>query len=108
MAGKNLQEEATLAVIREADRLLQSVSGLLKPYSLSPTQYNVLRILRGAGASGTSAKDIGGKLLARDPDITRLMDRLEKRGLLTRERAKEDRRIVVHCLTGDGLALLNE
>ena len=74
MAGKaarHLEEEATLAVVRKADLFLQRVTDLLKPYGLSPTQYNVLRILRGAGEGGVSCKDIGSKLIARDPDITR-------------------------------------
>src|SRR5206468_3865697 len=76
-------------------------------HELSPAQYNVLRILRGAGDDGASAKDIGSKLLSRDPDITRLMDRLEKRGLLLRARAREDRRVVIHRLTREGLDLVN-
>lgn len=111
MAGRpipNVQEQATLATIRAGDLLMRTVADLLKPYALSPTQYNVLRILRGAGREGASAKEIGTKLIARDPDVTRLMDRLEKRGLLTRDRAQEDRRVVTHCLTGEGLALVNE
>ena len=111
MAGKavrHLEEDATLAVVRKADLFLQRVTDLLKPYGLSPTQYNVLRILRGAGEGGVSCKDIGSKLIARDPDITRLMDRLEKRGLLTRGRDQDDRRVVTHLLTGEGLALVNE
>jgi DNA-binding MarR family transcriptional regulator len=68
----------------------------------------VLRILRGAGSGGASCKDIGGRLVARDPDITRLMDRLEQRGLVSRDRAKEDRRVVTHRLTRAGLELVNE
>ena len=111
MAGKanrHLEEEAALAVVRKADYFLQRATDLLKGYGLSPTQYNVLRILRGAGKAGASCKDIGSKLIARDPDITRLMDRLETRGLLARGRHPEDRRIVTHVLTDGGLALVNE
>jgi DNA-binding MarR family transcriptional regulator len=107
-AAKQLEEEAALAVIRTADRLMLQVTGLLKPYSLSPTQYNVLRILRGAGKAGASCKDVANRLITRDPDVTRLMDRLEKRGLLTRDRDPEDRRVVTHRLTDEGLALVNE
>ena len=103
-----LEEEATLNIVRTADFLMQVLMDVLKPFALSPTQYNVLRILRGAGESGVSCKDVGARLVARDPDITRLMDRLEKRGLLTRDRAKEDRRIVTHRLTRSGLELVNE
>jgi DNA-binding MarR family transcriptional regulator len=111
MAGKtnrHLEEEAALAVVRKADKFLQQATDLLKPYGLSSTQYNVLRILRGAGKAGASCKDIGSKLIARDPDVTRLMDRLEARGLLARGRDPEDRRIVTHVLTDEGLALVNE
>ncbi len=85
-----------------------SLTGLLKAYELSPTQYNVLRILRGAGEAGATCKDIGARLVARDPDITRLVDRLEKRGLSTRDRAKEDRRFVTTRLTKTGLELVNQ
>src|SRR5215472_12859005 len=107
-ATKQLEEEAALAVIRTADRLMLQVTEILKPYSLSPTQYNVLRILRGAGKDGASCKDVANRLITRDPDVTRLMDRLEKRGLLTRDRDPEDRRVVTHRLTDEGLALVNE
>jgi DNA-binding MarR family transcriptional regulator len=103
-----LEEEATLNIVRTADVLMQRLADVLKPYGLSATQYNVLRILRGAGEAGVSSKDIGSRMLARDPDITRLMDRLEGRGLVSRGRAKEDRRIVTHCLTEAGLDLVNE
>ena len=111
MAGKTIrhvEEEAALAVVRKADYFLQRAADLLKPYGLSATQYNVLRILRGAGKAGASCKDIGSKLIARDPDVTRLMDRLETRGLLSRGRDPEDRRVVTHVLTDAGLALVNE
>ena len=103
-----LEEEATLNIVRTADVLMQTLAGVLKPHLLSATQYNVLRILRGAGSDGASCKDIGSRLVARDPDITRLMDRLEQRGLVTRDRAKEDRRVVTHRLAQAGLDLVNE
>src|SRR5882724_6935403 len=94
--------------MRTADFFTQCAGEVLKPHALSPGQYNVLRILRGAGKDGHSAKEIGNRLIARDPAITRLIDRLEKRGLVTRDRAKEDRRVVIHRLTADGLNLVNE
>jgi DNA-binding MarR family transcriptional regulator len=103
-----LEEEAALNIMRTADVLMLALSDVLKPHLLSATQYNVLRILRGAGKAGASCKDIGARLVARDPDITRLMDRLEQRGLVSRDRAKEDRRVVTHRLTGAGLELVNE
>jgi DNA-binding MarR family transcriptional regulator len=105
-AVRHLEEEVSIAIIRKADALMQVLTDLLKPHGLSSTQYNVLRILRGAGREGASSKEISSKLIARDPDVTRLMDRLEKRGLLTRDRAKEDRRVVTHQLTPEGLAML--
>ncbi|HXB74045.1 MAG TPA: MarR family transcriptional regulator [Candidatus Acidoferrales bacterium] len=103
-----LEEEASLNIVRTADVLMAKLVDVLKPYGLSATQYNVLRILRGAGASGACCKDVANRMLTRDPDITRLMDRLEKRGLLTRDRAKEDRRFVTTRLTGAGLDVVNE
>jgi DNA-binding MarR family transcriptional regulator len=103
-----LEEEATLNIVRTADVLMLALADALKPYQLSATQYNVLRILRGAGKDGASCKDIGSRLVARDPDITRLMDRLEQRALVRRDRAKEDRRVVTHELTTAGLHLVNE
>jgi DNA-binding MarR family transcriptional regulator len=102
-----LEEETTLNLARTADLLMQKLGDVLKPHGLSATQYNVLRILRGAGNDGASCKDIAGRMVTRDPDITRMMDRLEKRGLLTRDRAKEDRRVVTHRLTEAGLELVN-
>jgi DNA-binding MarR family transcriptional regulator len=107
MAGTP-QEQAALSVIRTADLLMQRAMDVLKPHALSPVQYNVLRILRGAGKEGASCKQIGDRLIARDPDVTRMMDRLEKRGLLTRDRDAKDRRIVTHCLTKEGRDLVNK
>jgi DNA-binding MarR family transcriptional regulator len=103
-----LEEEVSLNIVRTADVLMLALMDVLKPHMLSATQYNVLRILRGAAQDGASCKDIGSRLVARDPDITRLMDRLEQRGLVTRDRAKEDRRVVTHHLTEAGLELVNE
>jgi len=107
-AMPSVAEESLLNIVRTADVLLQSLTLLMKPHQISPTQYNVLRILRGAGDQGVSCKDIAARLVARDPDITRLMDRLEQRGLIVRDRAKEDRRIVTHRLTPSGLELVAE
>jgi DNA-binding MarR family transcriptional regulator len=102
-----VEEEAVLNLVRTTDMLMQRLTDALKPHALSGTQYNVLRILRGAGDEGASCKDISSRMLTRDPDITRMMDRLEVRGLITRDRAKEDRRVVTHRLTPDGLDLVN-
>lgn len=87
---------------------MQELLDVLRPYGLSATQYNVLRILRGAGELGVTCKDIGSRMITRDPDITRLLDRLERRNLITRNRAKEDRRFVAIHITPEGLTLLRK
>jgi DNA-binding MarR family transcriptional regulator len=88
--------------------MMQELLNVLRPFSLSVTQYNVLRILRGAGSAGVTCKDIASRMITRDPDITRLLDRLERRSLITRNRAKEDRRFVSIRITDEGLTLLKE
>jgi len=97
-----------LNILRTADVMTQRLTDLLKPSGLSPTQYNVLRILRGAAGKGVCCGEIGERMITRDPDVTRLIDRLEKRNLLTRSRSKEDRRFVSIHLTPEGLELVNQ
>jgi DNA-binding MarR family transcriptional regulator len=101
-----LEEEAYLNVQRTANVLLQDVTELLKGHNLTPTQYNVLRILRGAGEGGLTAGDVGDRMITRDPDVTRLLDRLEARGLAERSRCTEDRRVVWTRITSAGLAAI--
>jgi DNA-binding MarR family transcriptional regulator len=103
---ESLEEEAVLNVLRTADVLQQRITAVLKPFKLSPSQYNVLRILRGAGPEGLACRVIGQRMITRDPDITRLLDRLETRGLLTRRRDQKDRRVITARVTPDGLRLL--
>jgi DNA-binding MarR family transcriptional regulator len=105
---RHLEEEVFLNLQRTADALMQEITDILKPFGLSPTQYNVMRILRGAGDAGITCKEIGARMITRDPDITRLLDRLERRHLVTRNRAKEDRRFVSIHITNEGLSLLKE
>ena len=105
---RHVEEEVFLNLQRTADALMQEITDILKPFGLSPTQYNVMRILRGAGESGITCKEIGARMITRDPDITRLLDRLERRRLVTRNRAKEDRRFVSIHITNEGLSLLKE
>ena len=88
--------------------MTQLLTDVLKPSGLSTTQYNVLRILRGASGKGVCCREIGERLITRDPDVTRLIDRLEKRNLLLRTRDKEDRRFVTIQLTPGGLELVNQ
>ena len=97
-----------LNILRTSDVMTQLLTDLLKPSGLSPTQYNVLRILRGASCKGVCCREIGERLITRDPDVTRLIDRLEKRNLLLRTRDKEDRRFVTIQLTPGGLELVNQ
>jgi DNA-binding MarR family transcriptional regulator len=103
-----LEEEAVLNIMRTAEVLGQATSEFLRDYDLSPTQYNVLRILRGAEPSGAACSQIGERMINHDPDITRLLDRLEARNLIGRERSREDRRVVVTRITRQGLDLLAE
>ena len=102
----NLEEEALVSLQRTADQLAGRLSDMLKPHGLSPTQYNALRILRGAGDGGRACSEIAERMINRDPDITRLVDRLERRGLVARSREKRDRRVIITRITLAGLDLL--
>lgn len=104
----SLQEEAFLNLQRTGNALLQALSRFFKEHDLTPTQYNVLRILRGAHPQTLTCGDIGERLVTPDPDVTRLLDRLEKRGLVCRTRDTADRRVVRGGITGAGLELLAE
>jgi len=103
---ESLEQEALLNVLRTADALMQEIAAVLKPFKLSHSQYNVLRILRGASPDGLACQEISERMISRDPDITRLLDRLEARGLVTRTRDQEDRRVVTARITLEGLRLL--
>jgi DNA-binding MarR family transcriptional regulator len=103
---ESLEEEAVLNVLRTADVLRQRITAVLKPFKLSHSQYNVLRILRGAGLEGLACREIGERMITRDPDITQLLDRLESRGLLTRTSDQKDRRVITARITSEGLRLL--
>ena len=100
------ESAAYLALMRVASRFDQEMSDVLKPHGITPTQYNVLRILRGAAPAGLACGEVLDRLVMRDPDITRLLDRLEKLGYVTRSRDTEDRRVVVSRITASGLSLL--
>lgn len=104
----SLEQEAFLLLQRTTSELVNSVADLLKPAGLSGPQYNVLRILRGAGPNGLTCGEISDRLITRDPDITRVLDRMEKRGLVTRRRDSDDRRVVIAAITKAGLDLLTK
>lgn len=104
----SVEQEAYLSLLRTADSLQTAMEGKLKEFDLTGTQYNALRILRGAGADGLPCREIGERMITHDPDITRLLNRLEKRGLAHRLRDKRDRRVIYGKITAAGLKLLRE
>lgn len=102
----SVQEEAILALVRTADQFSAPLAEVLRGTGLSQSQYNILRILRGSAPDGLSCGDISERMVRRDPDLTRLLDKLEGRGLVTRTRSTADRRVVLASITDEGLALL--
>ena len=103
-----LEEEAVLNLVRTHEFLQQRQTDFFKQFQLTPTQYNILRILRGAGKAGVTCSQAAERMVAADPDITRLLDRLEARELIDRQRGSEDRRVVISRITAQGIALLKE
>ena len=101
-----LEDRIFISLQKTADSLGLEAEQLLKPHGLTGTQYNVLRILRGAEPDGLACSGIGERMISHDPDMTRLLDRMEKRGLITRARQTMDRRVVKTRITSAGLALL--
>ena len=95
-----------ISLQKTADSLGLEAEQLLKPHGLTGTQYNVLRILRGAEPTGLACSGIGERMISHDPDMTRLLDRMEKRGLISRARQTDDRRVIKTRITPEGLALL--
>lgn len=104
----SLEQEAVLGIARTDAMLGYSIIEVLKPYDITPTQYNVLRILRGAGTNGLCREDIKERLVSQVPDVTRLLDRLEQAGLVDRARDTIDRRLVTTRITHAGLDLLKK
>jgi len=104
----SVEEQVFVAVLKAADHLGQQAEQMLKSHGLTGTQYNVLRILRGAGPEGLPCKSVGDRMISHDPDMTRLLDRMEKRGLISRERQKDDRRVVKTRVTPQGLEILKK
>lgn len=105
---KRVEEEAFLSIMRTAAVLDHAMSQALKPHGVTPTQYNVLRILRGAGADGLCRNEVGERLVTAVPDVTRLLDRMEELGLIVRHRGSEDRRFVTTRLSKKGADLVNK
>jgi DNA-binding MarR family transcriptional regulator len=105
---KSLRDELWLNLSRTAAVIGHEVEQRLRPHGLSPTQYNVLRILRGAGEGGLMQYEIGERLVAQVPDVPRILARMEKAGWIERVRGTDDRRVVRATLSAAGLKLVNE
>ena len=104
---RSLHQEAELNLIRTANLLTDGFERMLKPFGITGTQYNVLRILRGAAPGGLCRHEVSSRLLSRMPDATRLLDRMEDAGLVTRTRDTEDRRLVTTHITKKGRQLVD-
>jgi DNA-binding MarR family transcriptional regulator len=102
----SLEQEAHLSVIRTAAILADEVEKFLRPYEITGTQYNVLRILRGAEPDGLCRNEVRDRMLTRMPDMTRLLDRMEDAGLVVRSRERDDRRMVLTRISPRGQKLL--
>lgn len=103
----SVQQEAQLNIVRTANLLMDAFNCMLRPHGITATQYNVLRILRGAGPSGLCRNEVRDRLLTRMPDATRLLDRMEEAGLVTRARDEVDRRLMTTALTAKGRELVD-
>ncbi len=103
---QSLEEEAFLNLGRTYESLGRELAELLKDFRLTPTQYNMLRILAGAGEAGVTCSQAMERMLTADPDVTRLLDRMETQGLIRRERDREDRRVVITRITDHGIDLV--
>ena len=104
----SVEQEAFLSIVRTSALLMDRVELFLRPYGITLTQYNVLRILRGAASEGLCRNDVTQRMIAKVPDGTRLLDRLESAGLIARARDSDDRRQVTTRITNAGLKLLDE
>jgi DNA-binding MarR family transcriptional regulator len=105
---KSLHEEAMLNVVRTSATMTDAMEEFLKPHGITGTQYNVLRILRGAEPTGLCRNELRDRMLTRMPDVTRLLDRMEEAGLVVRSRDNEDRRQVSTKITAAGRRLVDE
>lgn len=104
----SLAHEAHLSVVRTAAVVQDEVEQFLKPYGITATQYNVLRILRGADPDGLCRNEVRDRMLTRMPDMTRLLDRMEEAGLVVRSRERDDRRMVLTRISDQGRKLLSD
>jgi len=103
-----LEDQLFVVILKIADCLSQEAEQLIKSAGLTSAQYNVLRILRGAEPDGLLCRGIAERMISRDPDMTRLLDRIEKHGWITRQRQQDDRRVIKARITPEGLKLLKK
>ena len=104
----SLEQRVVIALGRAFGQLAHGMEQVLKPYGVTPTQYNVLRILNGAGEKGLCGTEDGGRMISKVPDVTRLLDRMVAAGWVERERDQENRRFVTTRITEAGRELLLE
>ena len=105
---RSREQQAVLGLLRTADAIKRSLAHVVEPHGITPQQYNVLRILRGAGPDGLPTLTIGERMVEQTPGVTRLIDRLERKGLVVRTPCPKDRRRVFCQITPKGLDLLAE
>ena len=103
---RSIAQEALIALLRTADQVRRGVASVIEPHGVTLQQYNVLRILRGAGPEGLPTLDIGLRMIEQAPGITRLLDRLIRKQLVSRSRGQQDARQVICRITPKGLRLL--
>jgi DNA-binding MarR family transcriptional regulator len=105
---RSREQEATLGLLRTADAVKRSLAQVIEPHGITPQQYNVLRILRGAGSEGLPTLTIGERMIEQTPGVTRLVDRLQRKGLVARAPCPKDRLRVFCKITPKGIDLLKE
>jgi len=104
----SLEQEVYLSILRTASELSYAADQFFRPFDITPSQYNVLRILRGSGKDGLCRNEISERMVTATPDMSRLLDRMERAGWVQRERAEDDRRQVSTYITKSGMKLLEE
>lgn len=102
------ENRALVEIRRSSNQWIASLAGLLKPFGLTESQYNILRILRGAQPDGLCVQELASRMVAQAPDMTRLLDRLEGQGRISREHVRHDRRMVQIRITDEGLDVLGQ
>lgn len=104
----NIQHEVFLSLMVTVDRMSRRHSDFMSEFGISQKQYNILRILRGAGEQGIPVMEIGRRMIEKSPDVSRIIDRLIDLGFVKRRRQRKDRRVVIVTISDKGLALLSK